>query len=98
MENKIIEKIAAEICAGIDEGEACINLCHTCRRQAEAAIKVVQGREALLKTRIRSLEGMLLELLEIVVEYEEGAVIKRAQDLLFDAHPRLTLVKDADSV
>lgn len=98
MENKLIDDIAAEICAGIDEGEPCVNLCHVCLRQAEAAMKIAQSAEAHLRARIWKLERSLLEVMEVAVQHEEGEYIKRAQDLLFNAEPHLKLVKDADSV
>ena len=82
----MIDDVAAQICAGIDEGKVCGDLCGTCRRQAEAAIYTVRIAEGVrMKGRIKALEGMLLEVLEIAKAHEDGEYIERAQDLLFDA-------------
>ena len=51
-----------------------------------------------MKRRIKALEGMLLEVLEVAVRNEEGDYFTRAQDLLFDTSPHLAVVKDAPGV
>ena len=84
MENKLINSVAAEICAGIDKGIPCENSCEICRRQAEAAIISIRRRDVRLKARIRALESMLLEVLEIAARNEQGEYVERAKDLLFD--------------
>lgn len=84
MENNLIKLVAAEICAGIDNGTSCETPCEVCRRQAKSAIACIQNRDVHLKARVRNLEGMLLEVLEIASSHEDGEYIERAQDLLFD--------------
>jgi len=80
----MIDDVAAQICAGIDDGKVCGDLCGTCRRQAESAIHTVRVAEGVrLKRRIKALEGMLLEVLEVAKAHEDGEYIERAQDLLF---------------
>jgi hypothetical protein len=82
----MIDDVAAQICAGIDNGKVCGDLCGTCRRQAEAAVYTVRiAEDVRMKGRIKALEGMLLEVLEIAKAHEDGEYIERAQDLLFDA-------------
>jgi hypothetical protein len=51
-----------------------------------------------MKERIKALEGMLLEVLEIAARNEGGEYFTRAQDVLFDTQPVLKLVKGAPSV
>ena len=84
MENNLVNSVAAEICAGIDKGIPCENPCETCRRQAEAAITSIRRHDVRLKARIRALEGMLLEVLEVAARNEDGEYVERAKDLLFD--------------
>jgi len=82
----MIDDVAAQICAGIDEGKVCGDICITCRRQAEAAIHTVRIAEGVrMKGRIKALESMLLEVLEIAARNEDGEYVERAQDLLFNA-------------
>ena len=99
MENDLLEEISRSICANIDEGEACSNVCHVCRRQADEVLRFMsRALDAQMKRRIKALEGMLLEVLEVAVRNEEGDYFTRAQDLLFDISPHLAVVKDAPGV
>ena len=99
MESELIEEISRSICANIDEGEACSNVCDVCRRQADEVLRFMsRALDAQMKRRIKALEGMLLEVLEVAVRNEEGDYIRRAQDVLFDTSPHLAVVKDAPGV
>ena len=99
MENDLLEEISRSICANIDEGEACSNVCDVCRRQADEVLRFMsRALDAQMKRRIKALEGMLLEVLEVAVRNEGGDYIRRAQDVLFDTSPRLAVVKDAPGV
>lgn len=99
MESELIEEISRSICANIDEGEACSNVCDVCRRQADEVLRFMsRALDAQMKRRIKALESMLLEVLEIAVQHEEGDYVRRAQDVLFDIQPTLKLVKGAPSV
>ena len=99
MENDLLEEISRSICANIDEGTACDDTCDVCRRQADEVIRFMsRALDAQMKRRIKALESMLLEVLEIAVQHEEGDYVRRAQDVLFDIQPTLKLVKGAPSV
>jgi bacterioferritin-associated ferredoxin len=99
VENDLLEEISRSICANIDEGTACDDVCGVCRRQAnEVLLFMSMAQDAQMKRRIKALECMLLEVLEIAVQHEEGDYVRRAQDVLFDTQPSLKLVKGAPSV
>ena len=99
MENDLLEEISRSICANIDGGTACDDTCDVCRRQADEVIRFMSRvQNTYMKERIKALEGMLLEVLEVAVRNEEGDYIRRAQDVLFDIQPTLKLVKGASSV
>lgn len=99
MESELIEEISRSICANIDEGEACSNVCDVCRRQADEVLRFMsRALDAQMKRRIKALESMLLEVLEIAARNEGGEYFTRAQDVLFDTQPVLAVVKDAPGV
>ena len=95
MENELIEEIARSICANIDLGESCGDICGTCKGQAEAVLPFMsKAQNEQMKMRIRRLEAALLEVMEVAIVFEEGDYISRAQDALFDIVSIPTVVKD----
>lgn len=99
MENDLLEEISRSICANIDGGTACDDVCDVCRRQADEVLRFMsRALDAQMKRRIKALEAMLLEVLEIAARNEGGEYFTRAQDVLFDTSPRLAVVKDAPGV
>jgi len=99
VENDLLEEISRSICANIDEGTPCDNVCGVCRRQADEVLRFMsRAQDAQMKKRIKALEAMLLEVLEVAVRNEGGDYITRAQDVLFDTSPRFAVVKDAPGV
>jgi hypothetical protein len=86
VENDLLEEISRSICANIDGGTACDDTCHVCRRQADEVFRFMSRvQNAYMKERIKALECMLLEVLEIAARNEDGEYVERAQDLLFNA-------------
>jgi hypothetical protein len=99
VENDLLEEISRSICANIDEGTACNEVCDVCRRQADEVIRFMSRvQNTYMKERIKALEGMLLEVLEVAARNEVGDYFTRAQDLLFDTSPRLAVVKGRSGV
>lgn len=99
MENDLLEEISRSICANIDGGTACDDVCDVCRRQADEVFCFMSRvQNTYMRERIKALESMLLEVLEVAVRNEEGDYFTRAQDLLFDTSPHLAVVKDAPGV
>jgi hypothetical protein len=99
VENDLLEEISRSICANIDGGTACDDVCDVCRRQADEVLRFMSRvQNTYMRERIKALEGMLLEVLEVAVRNEGGDYIRRAQDVLFDTSPRLAVVKDAPGV
>lgn len=99
MESELIEEISRSICANIDGGTACDDVCDVCRRQADEVFRFMSRvQNTYMRERIKALEGMLLEVLEVAVRNEGGDYFTRAQDLLFDTSPHLAVVKDAPGV
>ena len=99
MENELILELARDACRRIDGGDPCKgHPCDGCIRTARGNYEARISNDDRLRARIKALEVMLLEVLEIAVQHEEGDYVRRAQDVLFDTQPTLKLVKGAPSV
>lgn len=99
MESELIIDVAREICAAIDNGVPCEYACTACLRQSErACAAIISEHNSQLNARVRALEVMLLEVMEIAARHEQGEYIERARDLLFETATLLDVVKTASRV
>ena len=85
MESDLILELAREACSRIDGGAPCEgHPCDGCMRTARGNYEARISGDDRLKARVKALESMLLEVLEIAARNENGEYIERAKDLLFD--------------
>ena len=99
MENELILELARDACRRIDGGDPCKgHPCDGCIRTARGNYEARISNDDRLRARIKALEGMLLEVLEVAARNEGGDYFTRAQDLLFDTSPRLAVVKGRSGV